>query len=136
MPYSGCALRRVAVVVLLAVLLAPSAGVRAGTGGNVNISGSVNSTSGSVVWYFTQRVINTPASSGPDIAALLYGGPSNMKLGAHNCNYGLLAGVATLNTSSYVGLVGDQATVAGQSFCLFTQSGGSGGTFTANLDWD
>jgi hypothetical protein len=125
--------RGAVLLVALALLLMPAAIARAGTGGNADISGEVHPTT---TYYTTQRVINTPSSSGPDIAALEYTGPTSMKLGAHDCSFNQLASAKTINDINYVGLVGDGTTVHNQVFCMFTQSGGSTGSFSANLDWD
>jgi hypothetical protein len=125
------------VVLLAAVLLflAPAASVRAGSGGNEDIGGSVFSVRH---FYFSGRFINTPSSSGPDIAAVKNAGPSVMKLGVHDCAGNLLGVGTVLASSYYVGLIGDYSTYSGEEFCMFTEPGstGSTGTFSANLDWD
>lgn len=121
--------------VMLALSLFPVSAVHAGTGGNADIGGNVYSAR---YYYFTQRTIVSPASAGPDIAALKYSGPINMKLGAHDCFGPIFGPSQLLFISSYVGLVGDGAMNANQVFCLFTEPGGGGytGAFSANLDWD
>ena len=120
-------------IVMLAISLLPVSAVHAGTGGNADIGGSVY---GSKYYYYSARVIKTPSSSGPDIAALKYVGPSAMKLGVHLCSPTPLYVSLSINTGAYTGIAPHLGMSAGQVFCLYTEPTGSTGTFTANLDWD
>jgi hypothetical protein len=113
-PWIRLLARSAVVLAAVAIVFLPTAPVRAGTGGNEDIYGDVGTYR---IYYFRERYINIPSSSGPDIAALKYAGPTGMKLGAHNCVGGVLTGSPQIiNTSYYVGLVPDQSTYHNQKF--------------------
>ena len=118
-------------IVMLAISLLPVSAVHAGTGGNADIGGTVY---GSKYYYYSARRINTPLTSGPDVAALKYAGPAAMKLGVHNCSAAPLYVSLSINTGAYTGIAPHLGTSVGQVFCLYTEPTGSTGTFTANLD--